>query len=107
MFKSRRKEESSNTIANLKMNQEQEEIAKLSEGEGQPSFICFDRSGRSQASAREEKGGGNRASFSEAERVNQILIFLIGVQEQGVEQVFKGKGQPNFNCFDRCARAGS
>ena len=46
------------------------------------------------------------SKFSEAARVNQILIVLIGVQEQGVEQVFRGcKGQPSFNCFDRCAGA--
>ena len=52
MFKSRRKEESSNAIA--KMNQEQEENASFQKGRVNQIFIyfCFDRRVKSQASVR-------------------------------------------------------
>ena len=57
-------------------------------------FFDFKRVGEEKAKKMLNfvKQGRNRASFSEAGKVNQILIVLIGVQEQGVEQVFNGKG---------------
>jgi hypothetical protein len=50
-----------------------------------------------------------KCEFFDFKRVGEEKAKKVFVkQEQGVEQVFKGcKGQPNFNCFDRCARAGS